>query len=337
MTKTNKGHRRSMQLHFGAYALAATLAACVVSADDHTTAIAGASLVHSADTDADVRIGLFEYLGYSGPVATVFQQGDNGAYCYDGAEVLPSSGTCPNGHDVVHTADTNRDHRVTLFEYLAYAGPVADVFQRGKDGQYHWDGETLTAVCNACTAGNVETRECGTCGGGSSSRTCDVGGCWSEWSDCEGAPTCCDDGVQNGDELGVDCGGSCDELCAPIGASCTSAAHCAPDGVCRDAPNTLFFIGRCEDPADRPLVSYAETIRPIIQSACNRCHSFDLEYDVFVAWVVPGNPAASGLVQVAIFGSMQAYLSDAADVGFDPTRDTEKSLVQDWIVSGAAP
>jgi uncharacterized protein YbdZ (MbtH family) len=43
-----------------------------------------------------------------------------------------------------HLADSNLDCRITLFEYLAYAGPVAAVFQQGiNGGEYEWDGVDL--------------------------------------------------------------------------------------------------------------------------------------------------------------------------------------------------
>ena len=42
-----------------------------------------------------------------------------------------------------HPTDTNRDFKITLFEFLGHAGPVAAVFQQGASGEYNFNGTTL--------------------------------------------------------------------------------------------------------------------------------------------------------------------------------------------------
>ena len=60
------------------------------------------------------------------------------------------------------------------------------------------------------------------------------------------APTC-DDGLRNGDETGVDCGGETCELRCPEGAMCSISADCASEtcfgGTCQAT--------RCDDPLYR--------------------------------------------------------------------------------------
>ena len=93
-----------------------------------------------------MKIDLFEYLDFAGPSADVFQLGaKNGEYCWDGAVLTPKlTNPCENQAPNPHEADTNGDWKIGLFEFLDYAGPVADVFQLGaNDGEYWWDGITL--------------------------------------------------------------------------------------------------------------------------------------------------------------------------------------------------
>ncbi len=42
-----------------------------------------------------------------------------------------------------HDADGNHNSRISAIEYLLFAGPVADVFQKGASGKYCYDGTTL--------------------------------------------------------------------------------------------------------------------------------------------------------------------------------------------------
>lgn len=49
--------------------------------------------------------------------------------------------------------------------------------------------------------------------------------------DAEPAPVTCGDGIKNGTEVDVDCGGSCASRCA-IGATCASTDDCSSDGIC---------------------------------------------------------------------------------------------------------
>lgn len=44
-----------------------------------------------------------------------------------------------------HPADTNKDRKIDISEFLEYAGPVAEAWQEGANGgEYEWDGTTLT-------------------------------------------------------------------------------------------------------------------------------------------------------------------------------------------------
>ncbi len=105
----------------------------------------GASSFHPADSDENGRISAIEYLLYAGPAADAFQKGASGQYCFDGTTLLPdATGSSCSGQQVTHPADTNGNARITAIEYLIFAGPAADVFQKGASGAYCWDGMTLT-------------------------------------------------------------------------------------------------------------------------------------------------------------------------------------------------
>ncbi len=94
-------------------------------------------IFHPSDPDHDQRITLFEFLDYAGPIADAFQLGvPNGAYCYDGLTISPKSANPCSGTQVLHDADSDQDGKISIFEYLDYAGPVADVFQLGFNGAY---------------------------------------------------------------------------------------------------------------------------------------------------------------------------------------------------------
>jgi len=100
------------------------------------------AIVHPVDTNSDQSISLFELLAYAGPCAEAFQKGVNGAYCFDGATLLPDTAGCV-GDQETHACDTDSDARITLFELLAFAGPVAEAFQLGSNGAYCFDGDTI--------------------------------------------------------------------------------------------------------------------------------------------------------------------------------------------------
>ena len=72
----------------------------------------------------------------------------------------------------------------------------------------------------ACTNILSNNNNCGTCGNAcASGDTCQSGVC--------APPSSCTDGIQNGDETGVDCGGSCPNAC-----SCTVNTDCPSDECC---------------------------------------------------------------------------------------------------------
>jgi hypothetical protein len=75
-------------------------------------------------------------------------------------------------------------------------------------------GPCLACLTDSCTA-NADCLS-GLCAGVSTATTC--------------VPATCDDGTQDGDEAGVDCGGSCVIGCT--GETCTVNADCAAQGVC---------------------------------------------------------------------------------------------------------
>ena len=100
----------------------------------------------------------------------------------------------------------------------------------------------LALCASACqrapSAPCFTTRSCGAGAGCAfnhqcASRVCSAGAC--------AAPSC-GDGVQNGDERGVDCGGACGANCG-LGAPCGSGGDCA-FGVCAS--------GKCAPPASGP-------------------------------------------------------------------------------------
>lgn len=78
----------------------------------------------------------------------------------------------------------------------------------------------------------------------------------------------CDDGIRNGDETDVDCGGTCGATCA-IDASCASLDDCAPGGICAVLPSTT-------EVTDASL----RTCRPRIASCAEDCGP-DAYCDIF--------------------------------------------------------
>jgi hypothetical protein len=99
---------------------------------------------HPGDTDFDFKITIFEYLAFAGPVAAAYQEGiDGGSYQWNGTQLTALTSPGPVG--VFHGADENTDARISIFEFIAYAGPIAAVYQQGiNSGSYEWDGATLT-------------------------------------------------------------------------------------------------------------------------------------------------------------------------------------------------
>ena len=54
---------------------------------------------------------------------------------------------------------------------------------------------------------------------------------------CFGTPVCCTDTERNGDETGIDCGGSCDAVCVPL-ATCGDTII-DPEETCDDGNTHL--------------------------------------------------------------------------------------------------
>ena len=130
------------------YTLSVTGGGQITSPDDLPAVTFAELTTHPADTNKDEKIGIFEFLQYAGPVAEAWQEGANGGeYIWDGTTLTPKSAGRGSGRDVplIHPADTNGDLKIGIFEYLAYAGPVAEAWQEGANGgEYEWDGTTLT-------------------------------------------------------------------------------------------------------------------------------------------------------------------------------------------------
>lgn len=127
-------------------------------------------------------------------------------------------------------------------------------------------GDCTSGVCRAgtcavpaCNDGVVNQNETDVDCGGNCNRNCPVGDGCRTGADCQtgvcdgagcgpGRECCqapaCDDGVRNGNELGVDCGGGCGPC--PVGTPCTADAQCqlafCSQGQCRDP-------GSCTDGA----------------------------------------------------------------------------------------
>ena len=156
--------------------------------------------VHPADTDVDAKISMNEYLAYAGPrdpndpivisAANIYQMGPNsGEYTYSPA----ISGWLPR-----NPADTDTDAKISMNEYLTYAGPrdpndpivlsAQNINQRGaNNGGYIYSTAVacwlpLTSTNDPCTSLGYECGQhtvcssllnCGTC----SSGTCSLGTC----------------------------------------------------------------------------------------------------------------------------------------------------------------
>jgi hypothetical protein len=104
---------------------------------------------------------------------------------------------------------------------------------------------------DACHDGNSDGNcghdgdVCVTCSGG---KTCQSGSCAcpGEQQDCNGAciaqDACCIDGVQNGSESGVDCGGTCPRCFD--GSACVSRDDCQ-SALCLGTPGVGGFCSEC--------------------------------------------------------------------------------------------
>ncbi|MFT3841955.1 MAG: hypothetical protein QM723_33495 [Myxococcaceae bacterium] len=124
----------------------------------------------------------------------------------------------------------------------------------------------VSGVCRspACANGIVDGTETAADCGGNDCPACAAGRHCLAGSDCQSGHckpatmSCsegeCDDGIKDGQETDVDCGGSCPLKCGS-GGKCISNSDCAQgtcfgDGVCRvegltlSADRTVFFVGR---------------------------------------------------------------------------------------------
>ncbi len=139
----------------------------------------------------------------------------------------------------------------------------SDGFQNGDETGVDCGGSCPDA-CVDCNDGMQNGDETDVDCGGSCSTKCDDGDGCEDGDDCISmvcdpddltcTPPSCDDGVQNGDETDVDCGGSCGATCDPgdgceTGADCISG-ECDPDAMtCLEAlmvdvaPTCVDFTG----------------------------------------------------------------------------------------------
>ncbi len=131
------------------------------------------------------------------------------------------------------------------------------------------DGTCAAATCDdAVRNGDEASVDCG----GSCPVACSDGSDCTADDDCESAVcdstkmTCtaptCDDGVRNGDESDVDCGGSCPSTCAE-GSACTASSECST-GVCDLDDSTCVTPASCQVAltGDPELSDGTYTIRP---------------------------------------------------------------------------
>jgi hypothetical protein len=122
------------------------------------------------------------------------------------------------------------------------------------------NGDEADVDCGGACAGCVTGRRCAE-PADCQNRVCGAAACAAGVVSCCQAPACNDD-VQNGLEVDVDCGGPCGPC--PLAAACTQSAECQ-SGFCQD--------GRCEDPG-----TCSDNVRNGGESAidcggdrCNRC------------------------------------------------------------------
>lgn len=91
---------------------------------------------------------------------------------------------------------------------------------------------------------------------------------WENAINAAFAPPACDDGIANGDEAGVDCGGSCPNACGPTcddgiangdeegvdcGGSCPSACPTCNDGIANGDEEGIDCGGSCPDACAAPI------------------------------------------------------------------------------------
>ncbi len=102
------------------------------------------------------------------------------------------------------------------------------------------------SLCDCATAFGCNPSECPTAGTGGNG----AGGSGGA-SDCEVQPThpgcpqaTCTNGVRDGNETGVDCGGSCGPC--SVGEGCSGDLDCAGDLICGEGNGACFGLGRSE-------------------------------------------------------------------------------------------
>ncbi|MEM6295589.1 MAG: hypothetical protein AAGA54_30225, partial [Myxococcota bacterium] len=133
------------------------------------------------------------------------------------------------------------------------------------------DAGTDTCAAPTCSDGVQNGDETDEDCGGSCGATCDDGESCEDGGDCVSgvcdgtSDTCvapaCDDGVQNGDETGLDCGGSCGATC-DTGESCDDANDClsagCDGGACNPPLSVVITPNACADAAGGA-ISYTAT------------------------------------------------------------------------------
>lgn len=117
-----------------------------------------ASAIGSTDADGDSITYLYNWTRIS-PSATTYQGatlpasqtvlGDiwelEAAASADGAVSSYTAYGSQIKVTTYHSADADQDGRISMIEYLGYAGPAAAVWQMGANGgEYEWDGTTLS-------------------------------------------------------------------------------------------------------------------------------------------------------------------------------------------------
>ncbi|MCB9594898.1 MAG: hypothetical protein H6719_19405 [Sandaracinaceae bacterium] len=117
----------------------------------------------------------------------------------------------------------------------------------GDDAGGGSDGGGMASCSNAVLDGTETDVDCGgDCPGCPTGDMCAIGAdCLS--ASCVGetcAAPACDDGLQNGDETAIDCGGGTCPGC-PVGTGCTAGSDCA-SGVCDPTSSTCIAAG-CDD------------------------------------------------------------------------------------------
>jgi len=183
------------------------------------------------------------HLFVDGARITVIQNAAvTGVLCAPNAKLTANHGVQLTGRYIA------RDIRLKKSAVQGSAGPECTTDADCEDGEVCVGGACVPGSCNDGIQNGAETDV--DCGGGECPTCPDGGGCQTD-SDCQSGncvdgtcqpvPPTCSDGIQNGAETDVDCGGGTCPTC-PDGGGCQTGSDCdsgvCVDGVCQPASCT---------------------------------------------------------------------------------------------------